>query len=179
MIEKVCRKAIAVAAVLITVCGSIGGASATPAPKPPVPFTGLRIVMGTSMGGLALGAKQSKVDGRFPKGDCTVDQGVGSCSYDAPQSAYTVQMSSYTSDVGASPRVILVILQSTSQDKAARKLTTSSGIGIGSTKAQVKRAYPHWTCPPEPSTCYKTTNGATTEFDFDKGHVEQIQLSHS
>ncbi len=145
------------------------GAAPTAAPK----FTSSYIVPTKSLGGLKLGAPATTATQVFPAKDCSVTR--GGCSYTAPGQAWTLSVVFAAKTQTSKPFIGEIDLSAaTPTAPSLPDLKTASGIGIGSTAAELKHAYPtllgskldYYTSTKLPLTVYAFTGSRLTSISL-------------
>jgi hypothetical protein len=142
-------------------------AIAAPAPK----FTSRYIVPTKSLGGLKLGAPASTASVVFGAKQCTT----GGCSYTAPDQSWTVSVVFAAKTAKSKPFIGEIDLTAAKPSAPTLPdLKTASGIGIGSTAAELKHAYPtllgskldYYTATKLPLTVYAFTGSRLTSISL-------------
>ena len=110
-------------------------AVAASAPK----FPSDSIVPNVSLGGLKLNAPTNTAKAVFPAKDCNG----GGCSYTAPDNTWSLSVMFAQKTKTAKPVIGEITLYGTPTASGLPSLASSSGVGIGSTTATLKKAYPH------------------------------------
>ncbi len=163
---------LAAVAALSVACIAPTTAMAAPAPAPPH-FTSSYIVPTKSLGGLKLGAPASTATEVFPAKDCTATSG---CSYTAPDQSWSISVL-YAARTKTSKPFIGDI--SFTVDKlgsaSVPDLKTAGGIGIGSSPAALKHAYPKL-LGSVAQTFYTSKKVPLTVYDFTNGRLTSISM---
>ena len=162
---------LAAVAALSVACLAPTPAMAAPAPAPPH-FTSSYIVPTKSLGGLRLGAPGSSAAAVFPAKDCTTS----GCSYTAPDESWSISIL-YAARTKTSKPFIGDITFTVDKLGSASvpDLKTANGIGLGSSPAALKHAYPKL-LGSVALTFYTSKKVPLTDFAFTKGHLTTISM---
>ncbi len=137
--------AVLAAAVLVTsvVCTAAGAQPGTKPrhhhrPAPPAPFSSTRVTLRRSVGGIALGDTAAEADKKAHRRLCAQ----GACDFTGARGAYTVVCTLVASRHRATPHIVRIEVDARSATAPVDVLRTDRGIGIGSTAAATRKAYP-------------------------------------
>jgi hypothetical protein len=141
--------------------------AATAAPK----LTSDQIVPNKSIGGLTLNGSVASARKVFGAAACNT----GGCDYAGPNNTWTLSVMFATTAKKAKPKIVSITFFEPTPTSSAPALQTAQGIGIGSTAAAVKKAYPHLLGSPTTG-LYTSTKALATAYEIEKGHVSEISM---
>lgn len=161
------KSLIAVVAAVACVVLAPASAFAASAPK----FSSKYIVPNRSLGGLKLNAPASSATKIFGAKECTT----GGCSYTAPGQSWSLNVIFAAKTATSKPYIGQINLSVTkTSSSSVLDLRTASGIGIGSSAAATKKAYPHLLGNSQE--LYTSTKLPLTVYGFTDGRLSSISL---
>jgi hypothetical protein len=166
MKKAVISSALGLASVLAV--PAVALAAATPT------FTNDVIVPNVSIGQLKLSESPAVARKSFPGKDCNTS----GCDYGAADGAWSVSVVFVQTSKHAKPIVGQISILASKPDTPVDSLKTTRSIGIGSTAAQVKKAYPHTTGSPAEGGYVIAGQGEhRTNFQISNGRVIGVTMS--
>jgi hypothetical protein len=162
---------VSAAALACALLAPAGALAAAAAPK----LSSDLIVPNQSLGGITLNAPAATAKKFFPGSDCTA----GGCTYQAPDASWTLSAMFGSTTRNGKPKIIEVTLfASTASGSVPASLPdvkTAAGIGIGSTVAQLKKAYPKLLGSGAEG-LYTSLKPLATDYHVADGHVSEITI---
>ncbi len=165
----------AVAAVVLALALAAGAQAALPKPKTTL------IVPGRSIAGLEVGKPEAAVAKAWGPGGCTS----GTCAYEGKKGTGEGAVAYLEERQGTAPKIWMVFISANVADAAkpnfegpVSKYRTAKGIGLGSSLAEVRRAYKAAKKTGPTTYVLKGPGEAETQFGFGSdGRVVNLQIS--